>query len=63
MNSPFNVFSLKKPFQLINIYALTNPSPRKKFQKNMKNYTKTQNNLILAVGFNMVEDLLLDGQS
>ena len=29
----------------------------------MKNYTKTQNNLILAIGFNMVEDLLLDGQS
>ena len=29
----------------------------------MKNYTKTQNNLILAGGFNMFEDLLLDGQN
>ena len=29
----------------------------------MKNYTKTQNKLTLAGGFNMVEDLLLDGQN
>lgn len=50
----------KQLFQIINIYAPTNPSRKNKFFRNLKNYKKTQNNLILAADFNMVEVLLLN---
>lgn len=50
----------KQIFQVVNIYAPTNPSLRKKIYKNLQNYTNNTNNLILAGNFNMVEDLLLD---
>ena len=50
----------KQLIQIINIYAPTNPSIRNKFFRNLKTYTKNQNNPILAGDFNMIEDPLLD---
>ena len=50
----------KQIFQIINIYAPTNPSLRNQFFKNLQNYTNNTNNLIPAGDFKMVEGLLLD---
>ena len=47
-------------FEVVNIYAPTNPSQRNKFFRNLQKYIKNTNNLIIAVDFNTVEDLLLD---
>ena len=47
-------------FEVVNIYAPTNPSQRNKFFRNLQNHIKNANNLIIAGDFNMVEDLLLD---
>ena len=52
----------KQLLQVVNIYVPTNPPPRKSSYKNLKNYKKTQNNLILAGYFNMDEDLSVDRQ-
>lgn len=52
----------KQLLQVFNICTPTNPPPRKSSYKNLKNYKKTQNNLILAGYFNMDEDLSVDRQ-
>ena len=50
----------KQIFQVLNIYAPTNPSQRNKFFRNLQNHIKNANNLIIAGDLSMVEDLLLD---
>ena len=50
----------KKIFQVLSIYAPTNPSQRNKFFRNLQNYIANTNNTIIAGDFNMVEDVMLD---
>lgn len=61
--SLFFIFE-KQIFQIINLCAPTNPSLRNKFYKNYLKQTNNSSNqnLILAGDFNMVEDLFLDRQ-
>ena len=50
----------KQIFQVLNIYAPTNPSQRNRFFRNLQNYITNTNNTIIAGDFNMVEDVMLD---
>ena len=47
-------------FQLINIYAPTNPKNKKTFYKELPKFIENENNTILAGAFNMIEDFFLD---
>ena len=47
-------------FQLINIYAPTNPKERLNFYKELPKIIEKRNNTILAGDFNMLEDIFLD---
>ena len=47
-------------FQLINIYAPTNPKNKKTFYKELPKFIENENNTILAGDFNMIEDFFLD---
>ena len=47
-------------FQLIYIYAPTNPKEKQIFYKEIPKFIEKGNNTILAGDFNMIEDLFLD---
>ena len=47
-------------FQLINIYAPTNPKERLNFYKELPKIIEKRNNTILAGDFNILEDIFLD---
>ena len=47
-------------FQLINVYAPTNPKERLNFYKELSKIIEKRNNTILAGDFNMLEDIFLD---
>ena len=47
-------------FQLINVYAPTNPKERLNFYKELSKIIEKRNNTILAGNFNMLEDIFLD---
>ena len=47
-------------FQIINIYASTNPADRKNFYINLQNFIDYNKKTILAGDFNMIESTFLD---
>ena len=47
-------------FQLINIYAPTNPKNKKIFYKELPKFIEKENNTILAGDFNMIDNFFLD---
>ena len=47
-------------YQLINIHASTKPDQRKFFYRNLQNFIKCDQKIILAHDFNMIENIFLD---